>query len=174
MQLQLLCIPLVAGEDYTRRTTTLSFGSCGRRSCTNVSITNDRTVEPFVEVFTVSLSAVNDDARIRVRTLNSTISIFDDDGTYVNNIVYIQASIITLCFFPTDSVVRLDKSMYQGTESVGTIEVCARVESPSVSCPIRMPFSVHISTMDDTAGTIYSTCNVSAVLKEPHSFQNST
>ena len=66
-------------------------------------------------------------------------------------------------------MVRLDKSMYQGTESVGTIEVCARVESPSVSCPIRMPFSVHISTIDDTAGTnsnIYSTSNVSAVLKE--------
>ena len=167
MQLQLLCIPLVAGEDYTRRTTTLSFGSCGRRSCTTVAITNDQTVEPSVEMFTVSLAAANDDTRIRVRTLNSTVSIFDDDGTYVNNIVYIQTSIMTLCFFPTDSVVRLDKSMYQGTESVGTIEVCARVESPSVSCPIGMPFSVHISTIDDTAGTInniYSTCNVSAVL----------
>ena len=153
MQLQLLCIPPVAGEDYTRRTTTLSFGSCGRKSCTNVAITNDRTVEPSVEVFTVSLSAIREDTRIRVRTTNSTVSICDDDGMYVNNIVYIQASIMELCFFHTDSVVRLDKSMYQGTESVGTIEVCARVESPSVSCPIRMPFSVHISTIDDTAGT---------------------
>ena len=84
MQLQLLCIPLVAGEDYTRRTTTLSFGSCGRRSCTTVAITNDWTVEPSVEMFTVSLAAVNDDTRIRVRTLNSTVSICDDDGTYVN------------------------------------------------------------------------------------------
>ena len=58
-----------------------------------------------------------------------------------------------MCFLPTDAVVSLEGSTYTVAESHGTVEVCVRVASPSGSCPIRMPFSVSISTRDRTAGS---------------------
>ena len=51
-------------------------------------------------------------------------------------------------------MVRLERSTYGVSESGGRVEVCARVESPSGSCPIRIPFSLRISTRDNTAGSI--------------------
>ena len=61
------------------------------------------------------------------------------------------------CFFPKESVLSLEKSMYQVTEGVGMVEVCARVVSPSGVCPINLttPFSLRISTTEDTAGSTY-------------------
>ena len=58
----------------------LSFGACESISCVNLTIVNDVKVEPLTEIFMVSLSAISDDSRIRVRTLPSTIVITDDDG----------------------------------------------------------------------------------------------
>ena len=77
---------------------------------------------------------------------------------------------ITMCFFPTVSVVSLERSTYQVPESVGTVEVCVRVNSPSVNCPIRMPFSVSIFTRDGTAGRysyVYYLNKVMAVHPHP-------
>ena len=57
-------------------------------------------------------------------------------------------------FFLTESVVRLERSMYRFSESVGVVTVCARVVSPRVSCPIRIPFSLLIATIEHTAGIV--------------------
>ena len=63
--------------------------------------------------------------------------------------------LLTLCFFLTESVVSLVNSIYRVRESVGKIQVCARVRQPKGSCPIRTSFSVLISTGDDTAGSVH-------------------
>ena len=49
-------------------------------------------------------------------------------------------------------MVRLESTTYGVSESSGTVVVCARVDSPSGGCPIRIPFSLRISTRDNTAG----------------------
>ena len=42
--------------------------------------------------------------------------------------------------------------MYRVTESEGaTVEICAVVRSPTVSCPIQTPVTVRFTTRDDTA-----------------------
>ena len=45
-----------------------------------MTIVNDVRVEPLVEIFSVSLSAINEDTRIRINTHPSTVVIMDDDG----------------------------------------------------------------------------------------------
>ena len=64
----------------------------------NLTIVNDQRVEPLTEMFMVSLSAIGEDSRIRVRTPPSTIVITDDDGIYIHarctshiNTVYTQS-----------------------------------------------------------------------------------
>ena len=49
-------------------------------------------------------------------------------------------------------MVGLEKTIYNVSESVGVVEVCAIVYSPTIDCPIAFPFDVSLSTSDDTAG----------------------
>ena len=49
----------------------------------------------------------------------------------------------------------LEKTFYSVSESVGVIEVCAIVYSPTIDCPIAFPFDVSLSTSDNTAGIVY-------------------
>ena len=49
-------------------------------------------------------------------------------------------------------MVGLEETMYSVSEGDGTVEVCVVVFSPSDSCPISFPFSVSLSTSDNTAG----------------------
>ena len=46
---------------------------------------------------------------------------------------------------PPGAVVGLEKT-YQVSEDVGVVEVCAIVYTPSVDCPITIPFNVLLST----------------------------
>ena len=39
-------------------------------------------------------------------------------------------------------------------ESMGTVGVCAIVQSPTNDCPIAVDLSVMITTHEDTAGTV--------------------
>ena len=53
------------------------------------------------------------------------------------------------------AVVGLERTFYNVSESVGTVEVCAVVLSPdeSIECPVDFPFNVSLSTNRDTAGS---------------------
>ena len=51
-----------------------------------------------------------------------------------------------------EAVVGLEKTFYQVSEDVGSVNVCAIVYSPNVTCPITFPFNLSFSAGDDTAG----------------------
>ena len=53
------------------------------------------------------------------------------------------------------AVVGLDRILYNVSECVGVVEVCAVVISPDINCPIGFPFIVVIKTRPDTAGIIH-------------------
>ena len=52
------------------------------------------------------------------------------------------------------AVVGLERTLYQVSEDVGVVEVCAIVYSPNgnIPCPIDFAFDVILSTSDDSAG----------------------
>ena len=45
----------------------------------------------------------------------------------------------------------LNQTSFMVSETVGVVQVCATVRSPSISCPIDFPFTVTLSTQDNTA-----------------------
>ena len=55
------------------------------------------------------------------------------------------------------ATVELEEKFYQVNESDGFVEVCAVVKLPVVGCPIAAPFSVLLTTNDESAGqlTVY-------------------
>ena len=55
------------------------------------------------------------------------------------------------------AVVGLERTFYNVSESVGTVEVCAVVLSPdeSIECPVDFPFNLSLSTNRGTAGILY-------------------
>ena len=52
----------------------------------------------------------------------------------------------------SEAVVGLENTIYSVSENVGVVEVCAIVYSPTIDCPIEIPFDVSLSTSDNTAG----------------------
>ena len=54
------------------------------------------------------------------------------------------------------ATVGLEMTFYQVTEDVGVVEVCVNVSDPDIFCPIECPFNVTLTTMDGTAGILYS------------------
>ena len=57
-------------------------------------------------------------------------------------------------FFPLAVSVRVENAVYQVSEDVGSLEVCAVIHNPhAVDCPVDFSISVSLSTSDDTAGS---------------------
>ena len=51
------------------------------------------------------------------------------------------------------AVVGLEKTFYPVSEdTIGEVEICVTVKSPSVECPIEFPFAVILTAIDGTAG----------------------
>ena len=48
--------------------------------------------------------------------------------------------------------VGLERTLYNVSEGVGVVELCAVVYEPNITCPIQFPFEVRLSTADGTAG----------------------
>ena len=65
----------------------------------------------------------------------------------------IDIIIMTKFFFNAVAVVGLDRPVYNVSESVDFVEICIIVTSPVTSCPIPDPFTVTLSSSDDSAGT---------------------
>ena len=53
---------------------------------------------------------------------------------------------------PSVAVVGLDRTLYQVSEDVGVVEVCAIVYSPMGDCPVEFPFGVRLRTLNGSAG----------------------
>ena len=60
--------------------------------------------------------------------------------------------VIVLRPFLTVAVVGLERTSYQVSEGVNMLELCVIVYSPSIECPIEIPFNVNLFTSDNTAG----------------------
>ena len=66
--------------DYGTVSTMLRFGACETRSCVNLSIMNDVTLEPG-ETLHVNLERTTElDSRITLNSVDGEIDIIDDDG----------------------------------------------------------------------------------------------
>ena len=52
----------------------------------------------------------------------------------------------------TGATVSLEQTRYRVDGGVSEIEVCARILSPSISCPIKFPFEVGLATDHQSAG----------------------
>ena len=46
----------------------------------------------------------------------------------------------------------LERTLYNVSEGVDVVELCAVVYEPNITCPIEFPFNVSLSTADGTAG----------------------
>ena len=51
------------------------------------------------------------------------------------------------------AVVGLERPVYNVSESVDFVEICIIVTNPGTSCPIPDPFTLTLSSSDDSAGT---------------------
>ena len=60
---------------------------------------------------------------------------------------------MTEFFFNTVAVVGLERPVYNVSESVDFVEICIIVTSPVTSCPTPYPFTLTLSSSDDSAGT---------------------
>ena len=52
----------------------------------------------------------------------------------------------------TGAIVSLEQTRYRVDGGVSEIKVCARVSSPSISCPIQFPFVIGLATDHQSAG----------------------
>ena len=50
-------------------------------------------------------------------------------------------------------MVELERTLYEVSEDVGVVEMCAVVSSTSIECSVTVPFEVILSTSDSSAGT---------------------
>ena len=50
------------------------------------------------------------------------------------------------------AVVGLDPTLFDVSENVSHVQLCAVVSEPDITCPIKFPFEVELSTSDETAG----------------------
>ena len=58
------------------------------------------------------------------------------------------------------AIVSLERTFYQASEDVGTVEVCASVLSPVIDCPIEFPFDVRLTITNDSAGKKVANINI--------------
>ena len=56
--------------------------------------------------------------------------------------------------FTSEAVVGLERTSYNVSETVGVVEVCAIVYSPTIVCPFNFSFDVSLSTSNNTAGIV--------------------
>ena len=52
-----------------------------------------------------------------------------------------------------EATVGFEETFYQVNESTGTVEICAVVYEPNITCPIQMDFNVTFETGNETEGT---------------------
>ena len=74
--------------DYGSVDTTLPFAACERRSCVNIPITDDDTLEN-TESFFINLDRNGLDSRIRLNPTRGEIEILDDDDSIVLFYTYV-------------------------------------------------------------------------------------
>ena len=68
--------------------------------------------------------------------------------------VYIQCSLSFSVVFTSyiATTVDLTSTHYQVLENAAMVQVCAAVQSKGTACPIETNYTLHLSTMDGTAG----------------------
>lgn len=57
--------------------------------------------------------------------------------------------------FSIDAHIGLESSQITAPETVGEVQICAIVFTPSIACPIQFPFNISLVTENGTAGWWY-------------------
>ena len=123
------------------------FEDCQQRSCVDILIHNDYTLEDLIEVLTVSLEAVPDMSdRIILNPAESRVVIVDDDG---NVTLYITSDMLILYFLSLALHIGIED--FSTSERNSSVEVCARLSSDPETCLVDFEFNVVFSTQDVTA-----------------------
>ena len=126
-------------SDFSALSQTVTFEPRGvSRKCIAVNITDDRIVEER-EYFNVTLQRTGGlDARVQFGQIVTTIFINDNDS---------MMDIL-------DAVVGLSSNAYYISSTAEDGQVCVRVSSSSISCPITFPFDIFFNFTDETAGLL--------------------
>ena len=135
--------------DYTALSEILMFAACERRQCVDIFIEDDGIPEQVESFFVALESTPNLDGRITLEPVDGEIEILD-----ANSMSCSPAAYVIVVFVFVVAVVGLERTLYQVSEDVGVVEVCAVVLSPSSPCPITFSFDVILVTNDGSAGNV--------------------
>ena len=134
----------------------MTFSACETRHCVNVTIIDDSVGEPD-ESFSYTLErTLGLDPRITLTPSDGEAVIVDDDCILQPQVVCVTCYFIVVLYIPPVAVVGLERTFYSISEDVGAVEVCAVVTRPNIDCPIEFTFTIHISTVNETAGCSYN------------------
>ena len=152
---------MIEGTDFAQRTTTINiidtivFTQEMRLICYNQLIYEDLLVEAD-EYAGLTLSVQNNvmtTVKAEVEPMYDQVSILivDNDSKF-EQLCRCDSHTIRIYNSP-GAVVGLEETFYIVGEGDGTVEVCAIVQMPATgSCPMHFPFTVYLSTEDDSAG----------------------
>ena len=121
----------VSPRDYRAHITIETFAVDDTTKTINLLIVNDLTVEDSESFFVRLEQTRSGQTGVTISESNgeATVTIEDDDTATVG----------------------LSNITYSVREGDGRVRVCARVTSPTVTCPIFFPFTVQLSPSDGTA-----------------------
>ena len=78
----------------------------------------------------------------------ASILIVDNDSEFPCIVIEQQA----MNYCSAGATVSLEQTFFSVMEDVGSLELCAIVSFPEITCPIEFSFNVSLSTADGTAG----------------------
>ena len=155
---------MIEGTDYQQQTSTVNaiddviLWEERRVVCYNQTIYEDLRLEQD-EFLGLSLGVLNN-SLTTVPTVAKpmfdqiSILILDNDSERIISQQPRKFTFVYLLFavLHTDAVVGLERTSYTVSGPVGSLEICAQVTSPQITCPIEFPFTVGLSVENSAAG----------------------
>ena len=155
---------MIEGTDYQQQTSTVNaiddviLWEERRVVCYNQTIYEDLRLEQD-EFLGLSLGVLNN-SLTTVPTVAKpmfdkiSILILDNDSERIISQQPRKFTFVYLLFavLHTDAVVGLERTSYTVSGPVGSLEICAQVTSPQITCPIEFPFTVGLSVENSFAG----------------------
>ena len=99
---------------------------------------------------TLGVNEMGTTVRTVVRPMYDEASILIVDNDSESSCIFIEQQATNYC--SADATVGLEQTFFSVMEDVGSLELCANVSFPEITCPIEFPFNVSLSTADGTAG----------------------
>ena len=124
----------------------VTFDSCDKQKCIEIKIVNDSYVE-IDDKFTVKVDSLHD--RIKTDPDRAVVTIENEDCEFTSHQYYNytkRGNEVVISF--TDAVLGLEETSRITVYEGGTVEVCAVITFPPISCPVTFVFAVIIAIDD--------------------------